>query len=1009
MGDTTNALSREVERLATAPYAPSLQNLSEISQNVSTTQLQTWVSHKPCQVGPLVDIVVDGLPRSGVALNLIKTFGGLSSIRDALLERYPYLLDQFLQRSIEDGDVELMNGLKKSPRLLFEVPEETMSSLQMELTKTLRNSNDHMGNLLCLAIFAHLASSWKITRQKPAQAIPAWLEKINHFFGPKRGMKTLDLVVLRVILACSASCNSLTVDQAAEGVRLAIGICDTLEQEQREAWIGANAPKIAKLCEKVTRSGINPEVQILGVTFLATLLPPTALSPGVTGTALQWLVSKDSDRMIKTLPFDLISRVANTTAASLGQPAINNLLKHILSTLRIGSPSNVSRVPRIQLASAVLSGLQGLDLCFFRNAVSENAYQQCIEAIPELMKSFPRVPQQSYCQDSAVCYVSLAHLENELLYDIFALFFRASSLTRAAQEGSFTAEVALFQNILMHARNSISKSTCAFSEIRPLRLRDSFSSLKILGNAPIKRRDWRSGLAETLMLNAQTSHDNLINKVEEICYELEQRCQDVETPLRVAAEERDKVSQETEAAKQLNHELEVQLQQATNSISELHQDVANLETHAEIAATRAEELSESLDIARKELEELRRESQETALSEREKARTRELDLIASMTEKEDRLEGLQEDLRAKEEEKSHVQQSLSIALDETALLRDDQVILKQEVSELQEHLEKIRSQTARKDDEFRQLLETVEDTEARAETLQIKLDEEVTGADHLRSALKKAETEFEIEEKSIRERLELQIYEVNKECAQRNENISSLRRAMQAAASNADKELQTKDHRIQYLEKKVQHMRNERSSKAREFSEAQQHIGRLMNVMGFKADPVSSKPSSKQPPTPGQPQSAKTPKQTRSGGYPQIQGDDDSLDMSFISDMSFSGRRSPKRPRNNDFPPHNVLPPSPAPGRKTRESVCRSNTEQRRGRKALGEVDQNSQPNSQETAKSISSQRESFPESQFCGNLDENRLQDIDLDMDLEFSKDFLFTSTSMSEANNAAPKVAYH
>ena len=121
-----------------------------------------------------------------------------------------------------------------------------------------------MGNLLCLATFARVASSQKLSRgDESAQQVPGWLQSINHFFGAKRGLKTLDLVVLRVILACSTSCQSLMADQAAESIRLGIDICATVEGSQRETWIQTNSSKIAKLCEKVTRDNTEPEVQML--------------------------------------------------------------------------------------------------------------------------------------------------------------------------------------------------------------------------------------------------------------------------------------------------------------------------------------------------------------------------------------------------------------------------------------------------------------------------------------------------------------------------------------------------------------------------------------------------------------------------------------------------------------------------------------------------------------------------------------------------------------------------
>lgn len=72
----------------------------------------------------------------------------------------------------------------------------------------------------------------------------------------------MDLVVLRVILACSANCN-LDPSQAAESIRLAICIADGIEPEQKKAWISGNSSKITKLCEKVAKDGLDQETQMM--------------------------------------------------------------------------------------------------------------------------------------------------------------------------------------------------------------------------------------------------------------------------------------------------------------------------------------------------------------------------------------------------------------------------------------------------------------------------------------------------------------------------------------------------------------------------------------------------------------------------------------------------------------------------------------------------------------------------------------------------------------------------
>lgn len=168
------------------------------------------------------------------------------------------LVHQMVQHPCADTIRPLYQVVGSSSSLLDAVPEETMAGFQTECTKTLRNLDDHMGSLLCLATFARIASA-----RRQVDPLPAWLQNVRHFFGPKRGTKTLDLVVLRVVLACSASCNGLSTADTVESVRLAVEVCDSVEPEQRESWLRSNAARIAKLCEKVSRDGIDPELQMM--------------------------------------------------------------------------------------------------------------------------------------------------------------------------------------------------------------------------------------------------------------------------------------------------------------------------------------------------------------------------------------------------------------------------------------------------------------------------------------------------------------------------------------------------------------------------------------------------------------------------------------------------------------------------------------------------------------------------------------------------------------------------
>ncbi|KAJ1715685.1 hypothetical protein COH20_005921 [Aspergillus flavus] len=1063
MQDSADLVGREVERLITAPYAPSLQDLYDLVQHTPNVSLRSWASHKPCQVGALVDALVDGLSRSSFALHLISIFTSLSAFRDSLLERYPCILDQFLQKAIEDDGTEyipvctailssplpagfipparlapflkqlisttgdnpcaekilpiykIMTGLQSSPRVLHGIPPEIMSSLQIELTKTLRNLDDHMGNLLCLATFARIASFQRVPRgDESAQQVPGWLQNIRHFFGAKRGLKTLDLIVLRVILACSTSCQSLMTDQAAESIKLGIEICATVEGSQRESWIQSNSSKIAKLCEKVTRDNIDPEVQMLGITFLVYLLPTATLPSGLPEVALHWLLSENSTRILAALPQEYISRLAEANVLCPGQTAMCRIMDYVIATLSTRHSADAANVDTIRVAQSLVIGLQNVVSQGFGTTAAEATLTRLKGSIDELIESFPRRPYLPSCQNSTICYTFVSESENELLYDLFSLYFQASLSPSLDQGASHLTHIDSFRAFMFKARNLICHNTCSYSEIKPLKLRGTVSFLTIHDERPNSRNDWRAGLSETLMLSARTSHDSMMQKVEEICHDLERRCGSIEAPLRAVEEERRKISLEAQEAKKHNDELRLQLQQASRTIDELQQNMSRLEVHAEAASARIEELTVSLDAARGELEDQRRDSQEAANRDRENARTRELDLIASVAEKEEQLEQLQEDAHRQREESGRLQQMLDARSKERDAAIEQNAMFEQDMAKLRECIEEYRLLLTGKDEEVARLQAAKEDIETLMETLQSKLNEEVSESDNIRSALREAELNFKRELATLTEQFEVQLSASAAEGTKQKEEIATLQATMQAAASTACRELQTKEKRIQYLEKKVQHLRDERAAKAREFSEAQQHITRLMTVMGWKPDTTNTTTSGRQSRSRsslGPSQAAVTQQQTHPEDECSQPQADNILAQSFETDTSQFGGRSPKRSRITAFPVAEL----PAESHESTENKARhpvyrrGGTRQSRDRTVLGDTDQNSQPSSQENNKSISNRRGSFKDVQSYGGANENHLQDVNLDMDLEFSKDFLFTSTSLSQAtdeHNPQPEI---
>ncbi|KAL4821036.1 hypothetical protein BDW67DRAFT_76673 [Aspergillus spinulosporus] len=1047
MPDTLFLLGREVERLVNAPYAPSFQDLYSLIQQAPLA-VATWASQKPCQVAALVDVLVDGLSRSRSALALLTSFTRAQEFRDNLLQRYPYLLDQFLQQAIEGNEpgclplcilllssplpcniippanltvfvMQLIERMRINPcvetvrplfsissclqasGILSELPLEVMSCFQTELTNTLRNLEDHMGNLLCLATFARLVSSQNGSVEAEDGAnTPTWLQSTRHFFGPKRGLKTLDLVVLRVILACSSSYGNLTVEESAESIRLAISICDSVDMEQRTRWIEGNSIKLAKLVEKITRDGIDQSVRILGISFLVSLVPTAQLPPNLTRVAMQWVTSEDAATVLQVLPTQIIPRLVKAYVICSGQAAIDKALEYVISSLST-STTNMASLVKLQISKLVLQGLR-----FPKLQPAGIVSEQHCNTINGLMKDFPRQqPFASKCDGAIVCYSSALRLESDLLCDLLA-FWAETTLPRNTEEPSYSSGTAMLISFLSRSTLLLPELQCATSQIEPLETRSAIPTLKIRKTVDAPRNNWRNDMRDVMMTNSKMLNDSIMQKIEDICYDLEQRCDSIEAPLKVAEEERTKYYLEAEQLKKQNRGLQTQLQQATSTNAELREEMSRLALHADSAADRVDELSASLAQARHELEELQRTSQDALCNQRESFKTRELDLVASLTEKEERLDELQEEIKCQMVANGELRENLAEASRVKESLVEEIAAVKAEVSTLQTKLEENKVSLTQKDERIKELAVEKGRADELAKDLQNKLHEEISKAESLGAALQQTTERFQLELEELKRQSEAQHLRIAEEAAERKSEIMSLQRVIHETKSNAAKELQTKEKRVQHLERKVQLLREERAAKAREFSEAQQHITRLMGVMGFKPPGPSdnrisierrSRPSSEQT----QPITMQT--QTDSGAGTFESRKDDPLTTSIDFATPRPNSCSPKRTRNHAFPSALSSPPhSQESSEKARKSLSQSTLKRLQERKPLGEVDQNSQ-NPQATEIMTCSRRESFNDSQFSCPPDQNHLGDIDLDLDMEFSKDFMFTSTSTSELDGLA------
>lgn len=371
---------------------------------------------------------------------------------------------------------------------------------------------------------------------------------------------------------------------------------------------------------------------------------------------------------------------------------------------------------KLRISKLAIDGLRSSDV-----QLADTVSKKYGPAIYNLMESFPRQPAGLDCNGNTVCSASVSGLENDILSDLISFCFEATMQRKVQDQSLSLGAAGLISLVTRRSKLLLPEPKCTSSQTKPLEFRTTMRSLKIDETANVSRNDWRTGMRDMMAANTQIANDSISRKIEDICYDLEQRCGNIEAPLRAAEEERNKYCLEAEQLKEQNHGLESRLQQASGTITELHEEMSGLEEHANSATHRVDELSASLTQAQNDLEELQRTSQDTISNERELSRTRELGIIASLTEKDERLDELQEEIKCQTEMNEDLRTKLASASKDNSSSLEEVAAVKYEASTLQTYLEQSKASLAQKDTLIEQLMNEKESADNLAKELERKV------------------------------------------------------------------------------------------------------------------------------------------------------------------------------------------------------------------------------------------------------------------------------------------------
>ncbi|KAF1995767.1 hypothetical protein P154DRAFT_580477 [Amniculicola lignicola CBS 123094] len=662
-------LSGELSRILACPYPTSLAKLADI-----LTRADGWVVRKciqdrpPCAVSKLASIIIDALPLWAYSLHVLEALCHSSDFKDEVLLQNSGILNALLTKanSSQRGFDEcaqicvllLSRPLPKSVPLpasaqTFFLQAFEWATKAPDIT-TLRPIY-HMLNGACRELLSLLSSedrqifdqklchilSSNSTTQNPM--LPLWcfgivilLERPHEvgmirslgsssykesdqvisdntwktssgrkLFGSASGLqKTINVTVLNVIWASKGGVGVSDLD-ALEVIRIAIRTMHFVDPKLRQAWsTGSTLAKgtFHKLPGKILRADISARVQLEAMCFYAMIAGQNQLLDEVVTKYEHALC--DIGHLQVELEFlrESLSVSLPLFAPQLRGPFTQEILTRILGCNSTSSPSQATSNFSVlveQMSAIIPESTRLRD--HILSTLSSEPQQRSIVAFLELP---PRIQSKEGGCDTYTSFTSRRLFSST----VAMLLMSALSSSNAELRPSPALVLALvsYQQILALGNSS----RCSHAPLANTRPAISLFQEECTPSTGAQQQNWQDRIKSQLTTQSAYQHDSIVRSMAQICQDLENRCENVEEPLRL---EQRKVSELTARVTQLGEHIESLESEGIERrlyIDGLEVDVNNLENEKENVSARLEEVQNDFAEAKQQATETLNAAQE---------------------------------------------------------------------------------------------------------------------------------------------------------------------------------------------------------------------------------------------------------------------------------------------------------------------------------------------------------------------------------------------------------------
>ena len=507
------------------------------------------------------------------------------------------------------------------------LPVNLLNTLQDEMQALVRRLSleEHLANLLCLAVLAKLSSI-----APPLDGRPSILKEQNvtsapHFFTAKHAQKTLNLIVLKTISICSGS-SIMSLEMSLDCLKLIDEIAGAVEPAERQAWFAGNLGKTRKLYEKVLRSDIDQELRCAALNVLATFIGDQPI-PGELMPTFEDKLLAPGVLALSPAAIPKILRQANSNQ-------VTQIMKAIMSIACNNESLSRLSLTEIDNASFLFNA--------FISIVEQSPSFGDVLLDPALNEDFLLAMDQTISYTPAnICTPTMHSPHDPCPRQVIeglhrtrekatALLLRCALLSR--QRPNAKCQPYLLRLLEVQSKSSATVPSCEAS----LKPSTTLCTRISLIDAQGKPRDgsvshgWKETLIEQMSRDFSSRYEAIIATVGNVCRDLELRCNEVERPLREEQERSTNLQSQVDGYQDLVLKLSDEVQSRMSTIEESKAENDHLHKQLNSKEGRLKDVSSRLEGIQEEFKKAIVEAQRAAEAAAESSRERDLAYLATL-------------------------------------------------------------------------------------------------------------------------------------------------------------------------------------------------------------------------------------------------------------------------------------------------------------------------------------------------------------------------------------------